>query len=218
MTSGFGLIESWQVVCQGRSGKADAKPGAGRTLSVAVTLSEWLFRAVLTLSRGYLDLRKPLERRIYELAGKHCGRQPDWSVSVDTLLKKSGSASPRRVFRKMLRDMIAADHLPDYIMAEEPGDLIRFPRWGGVVEPVGGAGPLLSEAALDKARAMAPGSDVHALAAEWRGVWDRRVRRPLARPRPRLPRLAGNAPCGCGRQRVTPFRRIAKHHPNMTPP
>ena len=90
VTSGFGLIESWEIVKRSRG---------GRMVSVTVTLSDWLFRAVLsksvlTLSRDYFRLRKPLERRIYELARKHCGKQPEWRVSVEVLLKKSGSASP----------------------------------------------------------------------------------------------------------------------------
>lgn len=108
-------------------------------VSVSVKLSDWLFRAVmaksvLTLSRDYFRLRKPLERRVYELARKHCGRQNSWRISVDTLLKKSGSASPRRVFRKMLRVMIEADHLPDYSMFEEEGDIICFRRRDVVLE------------------------------------------------------------------------------------
>ncbi|UWQ93560.1 replication initiator protein A (plasmid) [Rhodobacteraceae bacterium M382] len=183
-TTGFGLIESWEIV---RKSPTSAK-GGGRMVSVAVTLSDWLFRAVLsksvlTLSRDYFRLRKPLERRIYELARKHCGRQPGWTVSVETLLKKSGSASPRRVFRKMLRDMIEAGHLPDYDMREEPGDLIRFTPRGGLVE--GDARPpTLSEAARDEARRLMPGVDVHALEADWRGVWARsgapRLRKPDA--------------------------------------
>jgi len=168
VTTGFGLIESWQIVRKSRG---------GRMISVAVTLSEWLFRAVLsksvlTLSRDYFRLRKPLERRVYELARKHCGRQPEWRVSVDILLKKSGSASPRRVFRKMLRDMIEADQLPDYAMREEAGDLIRFAPRSGVVE---GETPLrpppLRSDTLDAARARRPGADVHALVAEWEAVW-----------------------------------------------
>jgi hypothetical protein len=127
VTRGFGLIESWEIVRRSRG---------GRMISVAVTLSEWLFRAVmaksvLTLSRDYFRLRKPLERRIYELARKHCGRQPAWTVSVDTLLKKSGSASPRRVFRKMLRDMIAAGHLPDYDMTGAGRSHPLHPEGGG---------------------------------------------------------------------------------------
>ena len=165
VTTGFGLIETWQIV---------RKTRGGRMVSVAVTLSEWLFRAVLsksvlTLSRDYFRLRKPLERRIYELARKHCGRQAEWTVSVDTLLKKSGSASPRRVFRKMLRDMIAADVLPDYDMTEEPGDLIRFARRDVVLAP--GEIPVLSAAALDQAREQKPGVDVYALQAEWLDHW-----------------------------------------------
>lgn len=168
ITTGFGLIESWQIVRHSRG---------GRMVNVTITLSEWLFRAVmsksvLTLSRDYFRLRKPLERRIYELARKHCGQQAKWSVSVDTLLKKSGSASPRRVFRKMLRDMIASGHLPDYTMFEEPGDLIRFERNDALIET--GAAPMLSSDALQQARDILPGADVYALEAEWKAVWMRR--------------------------------------------
>jgi plasmid replication initiation protein len=164
-TSGFGLIETWEIVRRTRG---------GRMISVMVTLSDWLFRAVLarsvlTLSRDYFRLRKPLERRIYELARKHCGRQPEWRVSVETLLKKSGSGSPRRVFRAMLREMIEAGHLPDYEMAEEPGDVIRFSPRAAMIEPSGG--PLLVAETLEAARALAPGRDVHALEAEWRRFW-----------------------------------------------
>jgi plasmid replication initiation protein len=142
-----------------------------------VTLSEWIYRAVLsksvlTLSRDYFRLRKPLERRIYELARKHCGRQDSWQISVETLLKKSGSASPRRVFRKMLRDMIAAQPLPDYALEERPGDIIRFSQKHEVVDPTQRP-PVLSEEALEAARALMPGADVYALEAEWRAMWRR---------------------------------------------
>ena len=164
-TTGFGLIESWEIV---------RKTRGGRMVSVSVTLSDWLYRAVLsksvlTLNRDYFRLRKPLERRIYELARKHCGRQDSWRVSVDTLLKKSGSASPRRVFRAMLREMIAKGHLPDYEMTEEPGDLVRFSLREGVVETV--PPPVLRAQTMEAARDMMPGADVYALEAEWRGYW-----------------------------------------------
>jgi plasmid replication initiation protein len=176
VTTGFGLIETWQIVRKSRG---------GRMVSVSVTLSEWLWRAVLskavlTLSRDYFRLRKPLERRLYELARKHCGRQAEWAVSVETLLKKSGSASPRRVFRKMLRDMIARDHLPDYRIAEEAGDIIRFTRRDVVIEP--GTLPLLAPETLAQARALRPGEDVYALQAEWQGYWLSRGRQRLRDP------------------------------------
>jgi plasmid replication initiation protein len=168
VTTGFGLIESWQIV---RASKG------GRMVSVSVVLSEWLFRAVesksvLTLSTDYFRLRKPLERRIYELARKHCGRQKSWRVSVEVLLKKSGSASPRRVFRKMIRDMIKADHLPGYEMVEEEGDLIRFTTRAVVLDD-GLHLPPLSNDALDAARTLAPGMDIYVLEAEWREYWAR---------------------------------------------
>lgn len=192
ITSGFGLIESWEI---------ERKARGGRMLSVSITISEWLFQAimsksVLTLSRDYFRLRKPLERRIYELARKHCGRQRNWKVSVELLLKKSGSASPRRVFRKMLRDMIAANHLPDYEMAEEPGDMIRFSLRDVVVD--GPDAPSVSSDAYEEARRIYPGVDVYWLEAEWRGYW-------VASGRPRL-RSADGAFLGFARMR-------AKEHP-----
>lgn len=188
VTSGFGLIESWEI---------ERKARGGRMVSVSITLSEWLFRAVmsksvLTLSRDYFRLRKPLERRIYELARKHCGRQRHWKVSVDLLLKKSGSASPRRVFRKMLRDMIEANHLPDYTMSEDAGDMIRFSVRDVVEE--GPDAPFLSQEAYDEARRILPGVDVYGLEAEWRGYW-------VASGRPRL-RSADGAYVGFARARA----------------
>lgn len=164
-TSGFGLIESWEIV---RAAKG------GRMSRVRVTLSEWLFRAVcarsvLTMSRDYFTLRKPLERRIYELARKHCGRQPEWKVSVAVLHKKAGSTAPLRVFRAAVRRMIADANLPEYDLHEGPDDLLYVTRRDVVVAP--GSGPQLSHEALAAARALAPGEDVYALEAQWRAWW-----------------------------------------------
>lgn len=172
ITSGFGLIESWEIVRKSRG---------GRMVSVMVTLSEWLFRSVLaksvlTLSPDYFRLRKPLERRVYELARKHCGRQPSWRISLTTLHHKAGSAAPLRVFRAAVRRMIVANHFPDYTLTEEPGDIIAFARRDTtsqqVLDPQGDA-PVLSQAAFEAVRAYAPGADVYALEAEWRDVWSR---------------------------------------------
>lgn len=164
-TRGFGLIESWEIVRKSRG---------GRMVSVSVTLSDWLYRAVLaksvlTLSREYFRLRKPLERRVYELARKHCGRQPEWRISVATLHKKAGSVAPLRVFRASLRRMIAENHLPDYALAEGEGDLLVVTRRRLRAAP---AAPRLSPEALDAARALVPGADAYALEAEWRSWWE----------------------------------------------
>jgi len=175
-TSGFGLIEAWEIV---------RKTRGGRMVSVTVTLSEWLFRAVtaksvLTLSRDYFTLRKPLERRIYELARKHCGNQREWRVSVATLHEKAGSDAPVRVFRAAVRRMIQADPLPDYELVEDDGDVIRFTRRRLIEEP--GNLPVFGSETLDQARAMAPGFDVYALEAEWRAFWVSSGRQKLSNP------------------------------------
>ncbi len=177
-TSGFGLIEAWEIV---------RKTRGGRMVSVTVTLSDWLFRAVsskavLTLSRDYFSLRKPLERRVYELARKHCGQQREWRISVAVLHAKAGSDAPVRVFRAAIRKMIVADLLPGYTLNEEEGDIIRVSR-KRVVDDLPGQGlPPFDAETLDAARVMAPGWDVYALEAEWRGFWVASGRQKLARP------------------------------------
>ena len=183
VTRGFGLIEDWEIV---------RKTRGGRMVQVRVTLSEWLFSAimaksVLTLNRGYFQLRRPLERRLYELARKHCGRQPEWRISLEVLQKKAGSSSPRRVFRAMLRDVIAQGNIPDYRLALDAADLLWVTPQAVVEDaslPGTGLGPL-SDGTLERARARAPAWDIYALEAEWRGFWHR-----SGRPRLRAPDTA----------------------------
>ena len=111
---GFGLIESWRVVEQSQD--------VTRMVVVEVGLPKWLFRSVqekrvLTLLSAYFRLRKPLERRIYELARKHCGRQPLWRVSLTVLHQKSGSISALRRFRFEMKALAESGNLLDYSMS-----------------------------------------------------------------------------------------------------
>ena len=142
---------------------------------VTVTLSDWIYRSVLsksvlTLSRDYFFLRKPLERRVYEIARKHCGRQAEWRIGLDTLLKKTGSTSPRRVFRKMIRDIAEEDGLPDYTLLFGSDDILTV-RARGRLPAVEGEEPRLSAEVHERARSAAPGYDSHWLAAEWLRHW-----------------------------------------------
>ncbi len=110
---GFGLIEGWRVIEQSQE--------VGRMAAVEVDLPQWLFRSVqekrvLTLSKAYFRLRKPLERRIYELARKHCGKQPLWRISLTVLHQKSGSISNLRRFRFEMKALAESGNLPDYLM------------------------------------------------------------------------------------------------------
>lgn len=150
----------------------------GRLIWCEIKLSDWVFNAihaqeVLTLHRDYFRLRKPIERRVYEIARKHCGSQPKWKVSLPLLLKKTGSQSPLKRFREMIRDLVAFDHLPDYSVSFDPDpDMVTFHNRGPLVaEPVETSALSairLQPDTYDKARAEAPRWDVHVLEQEWR--------------------------------------------------
>ena len=152
----------------------------GRLLWCELKLSEWVFNAiraqeVLTLHKDYFRLRKPIERRVYEIARKHCGRQPTWSINLDLLLKKSGSKSSLKEFRRSLRHLVEHDHLPDYsISFKDDTDLLVFVNRGTMhkdVQVVEAAGRIvLATATYEEARDIAPGWDIYHLEGEWK-VW-----------------------------------------------
>lgn len=107
--NGFGLIDKWKIV----------EEKDGRMIRVSVTLPDWLYRSVtsknvLTISQDYFRLRKPLDRRVYELARKHCGKQSKWEIGLDLLRKKTGSTSNLRLFRQAIKSLAQSDELPEY--------------------------------------------------------------------------------------------------------
>lgn len=119
----FGLIESARVIERDKD---------ERMVAIEITLPEWLYRSikanqVKAINRDYFRLRKPLDRRIYELARKHCGDQPKWCVGIKTLHQKSGSGSKLFKFRAAIKSLVEARVLPDYHMAfDAQADAITF--------------------------------------------------------------------------------------------
>ncbi len=109
----FGLFERVKM-------KTRQTPKGGlRPERLEVTISDWTMEAiradeVLTLHRDYWRLRRPIERRVYEIVRKHCGQQEGWSIGVDKLHRKSGSQATRREFRRKLHEVVNDNHLPDY--------------------------------------------------------------------------------------------------------
>lgn len=82
---------------------------------------------MLTISKEYFRLRKPIDRRIYELARKHCGKQPNWKISIDLLHKKTGATMSIREFRRSISSLIKSDVFPDYgINFERTTDTVFF--------------------------------------------------------------------------------------------
>jgi len=168
---GFGLIDASSI---------RRKHGLdGRLMWCEVKLSDWVFNAirtqeVLTLHRDYFRLRKPLERRVYEIARKHCGQQDGWKIGLPLLLKKTGSQSPEKRFRQMIRHLAEHDHLPDYhVEFDSERDMVVFKNRGTM--KMANATPALppwsgrlNGDVHTEARSVAPGWDVYALEQEWR--------------------------------------------------
>ncbi|MGI9488798.1 MAG: replication initiator protein A [Geminicoccaceae bacterium] len=166
----FSIIDRATVVRETRD---------GRMQEIEVKLSDWVFDAinhkeVLTLNRAYFRLRKPLERRMYELARKHCGRQNEWSISLGTLQRKCGSCSTPREFKRLVTNIVRQEqthnYMPDYSVSLEGDDLVVFRNRGSIPCPAAETsdiGDLDSETYHD-ARTLAPGWDIQALEREWR--------------------------------------------------
>jgi plasmid replication initiation protein len=124
---GFGIVDSWAII--------EKSPDDESMIAVEVGLSKWLFNAVqahevLTINSNYFRLRRPLERRLYELARKHCGDQARFAISVELLKDKCGSQSSMKEFRRSLRELIEADTLPDYRMSldDKKGQVLFYTR------------------------------------------------------------------------------------------
>ena len=167
---GFGLIDRFRIVRETRD---------GRMHEVEIRLSDWVFNAirhreVLTLHRDYFRLRKPLERRIYELARKHCGAKKEWKIGLAKLQAKCGSSSTEKEFRRLVTNIVRQDrqhtHMPDYAVRLED-DMVVFTNRRS--DQTVTAAPALSHVRLDPeayhdARQVAPGWDVYVLEQEWR--------------------------------------------------
>ncbi|RPG36085.1 MAG: RepB family plasmid replication initiator protein [Muricauda sp. TMED12] len=167
---GFGLIDRFKIVRETRE---------GRMQEVEIKLSDWVFNAirhreVLTLHRDYFRLRKPLERRVYELARKHCGIKKEWKISLAKLQAKCGSCSTEKEFRRLIMNIVRQDaefaHMPDYAVSME-NDMVTFVNRRSdepkKLPPALSAITLNAEVYHD-ARDVAPGWDIYFLEREWR--------------------------------------------------
>lgn len=113
----FGIIDRWKII--------EKSPDDSRMVAIEIQLSQWLYKAiqskeVLTIDRDYFRLSGGLDRRLYELARKHVGHQAEWTVSEETLYKKTGSSGNIRDFRRMLKDVHSRNELPQYLVAYDP--------------------------------------------------------------------------------------------------
>jgi len=170
---GFSLINSYEY---NRKGSMHAE----RLRYLEITLCDWIFRAiesaeVVPISRDYFRLRKPLDRRLYELARKHCGSGSKWRIGLDKLQKKCGSRMERRFFLRHVRHTVQSNHLPDYTMTLEGEQVVFWRREQGAAPvnrpPPVSAGPaasaerriMVSSQAIERLYDVAPGWDKYML-------------------------------------------------------
>lgn len=175
----FSLVDKAKIIKDHRDGPMQ---------EVEITLSDWVFSAIrekggeiLTISRDYFRLRKPLERRLYELARKHCGSNPKWSFKVETLHERCGSLSSRKEFRRMLKAIIDdQDHIPDYTF-ELCRDLVNIrPRDDFSARLTGGDSTesdygqsdtiIIKTLTIERIKKKYPGLDVYGTEADWRAM------------------------------------------------
>ena len=137
---GFGWIDSYRVIEREVNGRKVA-------VGLEITLNEWMFRAlvkerrVLTINRDYFDLSMGLERRLYELARKHCGAQKEWKIGLERLAEKCGTRNSLKRFKYDLKVVIGRDKIPDYVffMANDHnGEAAKVAAELGAKYPKGG--------------------------------------------------------------------------------
>lgn len=169
--------DEWMGIIDKGSLETDEKTNRPRKLRI--TLSDMIVEAVkqrqnvLTLHRDYFRLRKPIQRRIYEMARKHCGNQDEWPVYVKTLHVKSGSKASLREFRRAIRELANENTLPDYeITFDDEADKVIFKNRENLFHPIPKEPDLfvsrLKTSTYEKAKALAPGWDVYHIESEWR--------------------------------------------------
>jgi plasmid replication initiation protein len=167
---GFGLIESYEIIY-------DDPETKNRMLSIEVTLSEWLYNSVLgkevlSINRAYFRLRKPIERRIYEIARKHCGNQEKWHISLENLHKKVGSSGTIKKFKESLSHIIKHGHLPDYAVSLELGNVVFSYTGKREIFRDEEDSIFLKPDTIEKAKKILGRQyDVYALESEWFEFW-----------------------------------------------
>lgn len=172
----FSMVDRARVIRETRD---------GRMQEAEIVLSDWIMNAidnqeVLTLDRRYFLLRGPLERRLYELARKHCGTQSKWAIKLENLQEKTGSRSTSFEFARLVRTIVQNDqdhgHFPGYSLEIDDGKLIVRPKPEMVAErarrerreALSQGRILVSADALQRGKTHCPGWDIHVVESDFK--------------------------------------------------
>jgi len=108
--------------------KVVSRTDTGRIEQVEIQIPEWIYESVtradnpeiLTVSPQYFLIEKGLSRFIYRLCRKAAGKG-EARYSFRTIHERSGSTRELKKFTYELRQLIAANDLPDFQLSEEDG-------------------------------------------------------------------------------------------------
>lgn len=149
----------------------------GRLLWVEVVLSKWVFNAiqsneVLSMSRDYFRLSKPYERRVYEIARKHCGKKEEWVIGQEKLRNKMGATSTMYKFRFFIKELIERDTLPEYSVQLDGENVVFRNREKSL--PTKPVRIFIKEQTKENAKkhTIPVGGDVHAWFEDWVEWWN----------------------------------------------
>ena len=178
----FGMVDRTTIVRR----KTLRPSQEGALLGCKIRLSEWMMAAidgghVLPLHPDYFRLRRPLDRRIYQIVRKHCGDKASWEIGLPKLYGKSGSVTRLAQFRHQVKDFAArweenrvreeTDFLGYEVTFDAGRDMLtarRLPDESIAVRAVSVALP--TEPSADQvmsARELAPGYDSYQIYQDW---------------------------------------------------
>lgn len=118
VSEGEALISRYKIV----------KSESGRPEYIEIELADWMYREitegktpdVLTVHPDYFLIDPGIGRFLYRLARRAAGKdEARWLFR--TIYERSGSAGEFKKFCFTVRKLIAANDLPEYDLAEEPG-------------------------------------------------------------------------------------------------
>ncbi|TXL19853.1 plasmid replication initiator RepA [Methylococcaceae bacterium HT2] len=180
---GFHIIDAYKIVID--------DPKTKRMIELEVTLSEWLYNSVigeeiLSIDHDYFRLRKPIERRIYEIARKHCGKQKKWYIGLKNLHKKVGSSGNIRLFKQSVNHITKHNHLPEYNLRIEGENVIfnyKDYQEKKAITTKQESRPFIKPDTIEKAkRILGRHFDVYALESDWLQWWEQSGKPELQSP------------------------------------
>jgi len=119
-----GFIDGYKILLE--------KKGKLEIGMVKLTLPKWIFKViesnrVLKINPDYFRIRKAIDRRIYEIARKHCGNQNQFIISLEKLYLKTGSSTILKKFKQNIKELAEKNDLPDYeIFLDVKKNLVTF--------------------------------------------------------------------------------------------